>query len=100
MYDDCISFPSLFVRVRRHDSISVRCALRARTRCRWSSDSGAVAADLRHRYQHLDGSTHEMNTLPRDVSELLQHEIDHLDGVLSLCGKTHRLLLLACCACN
>lgn len=31
-----------------------------------------------------DGVDHEWNNLPRDVSELLQHEIDHLHGVLAV----------------
>jgi threonine dehydratase/peptide deformylase len=57
VWDDCFSVPDRLVRVRRHRSISLRfCdhALRART---WTR-------------------------LPPDLSELVQHEIDHLDGVL------------------
>jgi len=59
MWDDCMSFPSLLVRVRRFDSIS-----------------------LRYRDEH--GDTHEWHELGRAEAELLQHEIDHLDGVLAL----------------
>jgi peptide deformylase len=59
MWDDCMSFPSLLVRVERHESISVR-------------------------YQTAGGEGREWNDLPRDQSELVQHEIDHLDGVLAI----------------
>ena len=59
MWDDCMSFPSLLVRVRRHRSISVQ----------YTDESGEL-----RRWQKLDLAT----------SELLQHEIDHLDGVLAV----------------
>lgn len=59
MWDDCMSFPWLLVRVRRHSRISVR-------------------------YRDLDGKTREWPNLDRAASELLQHEIDHLDGILAL----------------
>ena len=59
LWDDCMSFPFLLVRVRRHRSISVR----------FESESGK-----RVEWERLDAAT----------SELLQHEIDHLDGVLAL----------------
>ena len=37
------------------------------------------------RYQDQNGKFHEVNTDERDdLSELLQHEIDHLDGILCL----------------
>ena len=52
-------FPDLLVRVRRHDSVSVR-------------------------YVDEDGATVDMERLDRATSELLQHEIDHLDGVLAV----------------
>ncbi|WP_394822192.1 peptide deformylase [Pendulispora albinea] len=58
MWDDCMSFPSLFVRVRRHDAISVSFLDESGQPCMWSK-------------------------LDRATSELLQHEIDHLDGILS-----------------
>lgn len=57
VWDDCLSVPDRLVRVRRHRSISLRfrdAALRVR----------------------------EWARLPFDLSELVQHEIDHLDGVL------------------
>jgi len=58
LWDDCMSFPDLLVRVRRHD------------RCRISF------RDLEWRQQSLE--------LQDDLSELLQHECDHLDGILAV----------------
>ena len=59
MWDDCMSFPFLLVRVRRHSSISVR-------------------------YLDDDANIRVMDRLDQATSELLQHEIDHLDGVLAV----------------
>ena len=59
MWDDCMSFPSLLVRVRRHRSISVR----------FTTGEGENVG-----WEKLDPA----------VSELLQHEMDHLDGVLAV----------------
>src|SRR5258706_8673244 len=64
MYDDCMSFPALMVRLRRHDSVSVR-------------------------YTDERGRLRTRPHLPRALSELLQHEMDHLDGVLAV-DRTHR----------
>ena len=58
LWDDCMSFPGLRVRVRRH------------RRCR------VVFRDLEWRRREL--------SLSDDLSELLQHECDHLDGVLAV----------------
>jgi peptide deformylase len=58
VWDDCFSVPSILVRVMRAYRITVR-------------------------YQDLRGKTHEI-TAEKDLAELLQHEIDHLDGVLML----------------
>jgi peptide deformylase len=57
LWDDCFSFPDLMVRVRRNVEIQVR-------------------------YSDERGETHLL-TAQNDLSELLQHEIDHLDGVLA-----------------
>jgi peptide deformylase len=57
MWDDCFSFPELMVRVLRHLEITVR-------------------------YTDEYGSQ-QTATLRDDLSELLQHEIDHLDGILA-----------------
>lgn len=59
LWDDCMCFPELLVRVRRHRSISVR-----------------------HRDEH--GREHLREHLSLAESELLQHELDHLDGVLAV----------------
>jgi len=60
VWDACLSFLSIFMQVERHREISVR-------------------------YQNLRGET---ITIPageeRNISELLQHEIDHLDGILAI----------------
>ncbi|MBS1789137.1 MAG: peptide deformylase [Acidobacteria bacterium] len=57
LWDDCFSFPELMVRVRRHLEIDVA---------------------------YLDESGQRQNITARgDLSELLQHEIDHLDGILA-----------------
>lgn len=59
MWDDCLSFPDKMACVRRHKSISVA----------FMDDKGAGRTWI---------------NLPKDLSELLQHEIDHLNGVLAL----------------
>ncbi len=59
MWDDCMSFPDLLVRVRRHTSICVK-------------------------FLDTDGNPQTLEHLPQSESELVQHEIDHLDGVLAL----------------
>ena len=58
VWDDCFSFPNLLVRVSR-------------------------AYRIRVRYQDLKGEWSEME-VEGDRAELLQHEIDHLDGVLAV----------------
>ncbi len=57
VWDDCLSVPDCVVRVQRHCSISV---------------------------SYLDEQFRERiwANLPKDLSELVQHEIDHLDGIL------------------
>lgn len=57
VWDDCLSVPDVLVQVERHRSISVR-------------------------HQNETFETIDLECLPADVAELLQHEIDHLDGVL------------------
>ena len=58
VWDDCFSFPNLLVRVFR-------------------------AYRIRVRYQDTKGEWSEVE-LEGDRAELLQHEIDHLDGVLAV----------------
>lgn len=58
VWDACLSFLSIFMQVERHREIVVS-------------------------YQDLQGEWHEVQAgEARNLSELLQHEIDHLDGVL------------------
>lgn len=59
VWDDCFSVPDLLVRVARHRSVSL--AFR----------DGALAPRAWTR-------------LPADLAELVQHELDHLDGVLMI----------------
>ena len=57
VWDDCMSVPDRVVLVQRHRSISIR-------------------------YLDERGRPREWRRLPADMSELLQHEIDHLEGTL------------------
>jgi peptide deformylase len=60
VWDACLSFLSIFMQVERNRDITVR-------------------------YQDLQGRTHEVQAGElRNLSELLQHEIDHLDGILCI----------------
>jgi peptide deformylase len=56
LWDDCMSFPHLMVRVNRHSSVVLR----------WLDE----------------GWQEHEKELRGDLSELVQHEYDHLDGVL------------------
>ena len=56
LWDDCMSFPNLLVRVKRHQSLSLH---------------------------YLDESWQpQVLKVEGAISELIQHEYDHLDGVL------------------
>lgn len=57
LWDDCMSFPNLLVRVRRHRSLT-----------------------LTYRDEHW--KPHTWNVADWGLSELIQHEYDHLNGVL------------------
>jgi peptide deformylase len=59
LWDDCMSFPWLMVRLERHLSVDLR-------------------------YQDEQGEWISKGKVEQDVSELLQHEVDHLDGILAL----------------
>ena len=60
VWDACLSFLSIFMQVERHREIVVR-------------------------YQDLRAEWHEVQANEeRNLSELLQHEIDHLDGILAV----------------
>ena len=58
LWDDCMSFSNLLVKVRRHRRLTIR------------------YLDEQWRSQQWDMSD--------DLSELLQHEYDHLDGILCI----------------
>jgi peptide deformylase len=57
LWDDCFSFPDLMVRVRR-------------------------AVEIKVAYQDAHGIAREL-VAKNQLAELLQHEIDHLDGILA-----------------
>jgi len=60
VWDACLSFLSIFMQVERHREIVVK-------------------------YQDLEGAWQEVRANEeRNLSELLQHEIDHLDGILAV----------------
>lgn len=67
LWDDCMSFPELLVRVERFQSISVQAVV---VQGAWGDEG---MGELQH-WERLDQAT----------SELLQHELDHLDGILAL----------------
>jgi len=58
LWDDCMSFPDLLVKVRRHSSCTIT-------------------------FRDLNWHEHTLD-LEGDLSELLQHECDHLDGILAV----------------
>jgi peptide deformylase len=58
VWDDCFSFPELLVKVER-------------------------AREIKVEYLSDNGKNHTI-TAKGDLSELLQHEIDHLDGILAV----------------
>jgi threonine dehydratase len=57
-WDACLSFLDIFGRLSRHAAISVR-------------------------WEDLEGRVHEAH-FEDEIAELLQHELDHLDGVLAI----------------
>src|SRR6184192_4594862 len=60
VWDACLSFLSIFMQVERHQEITVQ-------------------------YQDLSGEQLELHVgEERNLSELLQHEVDHLNGVLAV----------------
>ncbi|GIU75553.1 MAG: peptide deformylase [Bryobacteraceae bacterium] len=58
LWDDCFSFPDLMVRLRRHVRVVIECE------------------DLAGQRQRVEAEW--------ALSELIQHEMDHLDGVLAV----------------
>jgi peptide deformylase len=58
LWDDCMSFPDLLVKVKRHKTIKIT-------------------------YRDLDWKEYSL-TFEDDLSELFQHEYDHLIGILAV----------------
>jgi peptide deformylase len=58
VWDDCMCFPDLLVKVERHQTCSIS-------------------------YRNMQWKAQKMR-LEGDLSELLQHEYDHLDGILAV----------------
>jgi len=58
VWDDCMSFPNLLVLVERHKEVRIR------------------YYDFEYKEKYLD--------MKDSLSELIQHEMDHLDGVLAV----------------
>jgi peptide deformylase len=56
LWDDCMSFPQLLVKLKRHRSVTVSYMDRQWKPCSWN--------------------------MRDDLAELIQHECDHLDGIL------------------
>ena len=59
LWDDCMSVPGKLVYLERHASISLR-------------------------FRNEQGEEERWERLPAERAELLQHELDHLDGVLMI----------------
>ncbi len=57
IWDDCMSFPNLLVRLKRHKSLTLK-------------------------FFDKNWKTHKWH-LRDDMAELIQHEYDHLDGILA-----------------
>lgn len=57
VWDDCLSLPEIIVHVRRNDSISLK-------------------------FQNEQGEAIQWEHLSSEQAELVQHEVDHLNGIL------------------
>jgi peptide deformylase len=56
VWDDCMCFPNLLVKVKRHKELTIKYLNETWQQCEWN--------------------------MHNDLSELLQHEYDHLNGIL------------------
>ena len=54
LWDDCMSFPNLFVKVERHQSIVLEYLDENWEKQRWTVD-GAISELIQHEYDHLNG---------------------------------------------
>lgn len=70
LWDDCMSFPWLMVRLERHERIDLL-------------------------FYDSEGNAREWHKADRAVSELVQHEVDHLDGILAVDRAVDRNSVIA-----
>ncbi len=70
LWDDCMSFPWLMVRLQRHQRVDVS-------------------------FTDENGKQHAWQRVNHAISELLQHEIDHLNGVLAIDHATDKDAIIA-----
>ncbi len=70
LWDDCMSFPWLMVRVERHRHVDLD-------------------------YRDEAGKPQKWSKVEQAVSELLQHEVDHLNGVLAVDRALDRESIIA-----
>lgn len=70
MWDDCMSFPWLMVRVERHRHVNLS-------------------------YLDEHGNQKAWDNVEPAVSELLQHEVDHLNGILAIDRALDREAIIA-----
>jgi len=54
LWDDCMSFPNLLVKVKRHQSLTIKYLDQNWQQQQWKMD-GALSELLQHEYDHLDG---------------------------------------------
>lgn len=55
LWDDCMSFPNLLVKVKRHKSLMIRYLDEDWQPCEWKMDDSNLSELLQHEYDHLDG---------------------------------------------
>jgi len=55
LWDDCMSFPNLLVKVKRHKSLTIKYLDEDWQLCEWKMDDSNLSELLQHEYDHLDG---------------------------------------------
>ena len=98
LFDDCMSFPHLMVKIKRYKTCNVKfwtvvqlpdvirmdkvVAQEDQYPYSWRPRSN----DSHHPWRHPLHCVVEIewNNLPMDIAELMQHEMDHLEGVLAI----------------
>lgn len=97
MFDDCFSFPWLLVKVRRYstmcnglsnDTSNLHLLCPGTNPSQVSCLHGRISLHpygfAAVTYQDIEGNSKEWEDISQSVGELLQHEIQHLDGILAL----------------